>query len=162
MKIGVIIRVFNHILKSQRRVSVCCAGCMTALPNVGFCCVYLSTQPTQRWPLGRAMGAGECVCLDAHTHLQIFPPPTHTHTHTHTTTTHQAQHLAAISKNITLEKRWKNTSLVWWRRRERERWRSNGPKPLSHLLIFYRTLTTERQVCSAVFAVQPPPPNAFT
>ena len=97
-----------------------------------------------------------------HTFTDIPPPYTHTHTHTHTTTTHQAQHLAAISKNITLEKRWKNTSLVWWRRRERERWRSNGPKPLSHLLIFYRTLTTERQVCSAVFAVQPPPPNAFT
>lgn len=80
---GAIIRPFNHIPERvrarKRRVSVRPAGCVTALPNVGFCCVYLSTRPTQRWPPGWVVGAVQCVHLDVWTHTPLplcaHPPP---------------------------------------------------------------------------------------
>lgn len=80
---GAIIRPFNHIPERvrarKRRVSVRPAGCVTALPNVGFFCVYLSTRPTQRWPPGWVVGAVQCVHLDVWTHTPLplcaHPPP---------------------------------------------------------------------------------------
>lgn len=78
---------------------------------------------------------------------------THTHNLTHTHT-HWAQYLATGSKNISpgekVEKYW--PCVV-----EEQRGQDGGvtAKPSLSPLGFYRTLTTERQVCSVVFAIWP-------
>lgn len=100
------------------------------------------------------MGAVQCVYGPLHAQIRRFtlteqrhtpptPPPLH------------ASHLATASKNITPEKGGKIPALCGGGA-ERERERDEGvtdqtPSP-----------TTQRQVCSGVFAVQPPTPNTLT
>lgn len=86
------------------------------------------------------------------------------HSLTVTHISHKHQYLATASKNITPERKKKRKEMVEkyqpcvaaeQRGSEAEK---RGPEPLSPLG-FYRTLATERPVCSVVFAVEPLAPN---
>lgn len=86
-------------------------------------CLFIYPTHSEVTPGVSCGGSPVCAfgCMDT------YPTPLMCTPTTTITTTHQASHWAALSKNITREKRWKNTCLVWWRNKERERWRSNGP-----------------------------------
>lgn len=112
-------------------------------------CLFIYPTHSEVTPGVSCGGSPVCAfgCMDT------YPTPLMCTPTTTITTTHQASHWAALSKNITREKRWKNTCLVWWRNTEREM-KKQWTKPLAHLLIFTAPCT-ERQTCSLAFAVQP-------